>query len=157
SLVVAEIALALVLLVGAGLMIKTLMLLGQVDLGFNPGNVLTMRIALRGATYEDAEPQADFFSRLLERVKSTPGVQWASVSRGLPVEGWSGNFFVTEDNPLPALNEVPDANYLVIGPDYFRVMSIPLRRGRFFTEQDTERTTRVVIVNETLAHREWPE
>src|SRR5262249_9756259 len=106
SLVVAEIALALVLLVGAGLMIKTLMLLGQVDLGFNPGNVLTMRIALRGATYEDAEPQADFFSRLLERVKSTPGVQWASVSRGLPVEGWSGNFFVTEDNPLPALNEV---------------------------------------------------
>jgi len=156
-LVVTEVALALVLLVGAGLMIKTLVLLSQVDLGFNPRNVLTMKIALRGPRYEEPQPQADFFSRLLERVKSIPGVQWASISRGLPVEGWSGNFFVTEDNPSPALNEVPDANYLVIGPDYFRVMSIPLRQGRFFTEQDIERTTRVVIVNATLARKEWPD
>jgi putative ABC transport system permease protein len=157
SLVVAETALALILLVGAGLMIKTLIVLGRVDLGFNPGNVLTMRIALRGPRYEDPRAQADFLRQLLERLKSIPGVQWTSISRGLPVDGWSGNFFVAEDNPSPVLNEVPDANYLVIGPDYFRVMGIPLRQGRFFTEQDTERTTRVVIVNERLAHKEWPE
>jgi len=157
ALVISEFALALILLVGAGLMIKTLVLLGRVDLGFNPQGVLTMRMSLQGPRYEEPRSRAEFFGQLLERVKSLPGVQWASVSRGLPVEGWAGNYFVTEENPSPPPNETPDANYLVIGPDYFRVMAIPLRQGRFFTDQDVERTTRVVIVNESLARKQWPD
>jgi putative ABC transport system permease protein len=156
ALVVWEFALALVLLVGAGLMIKTLVRLGQVDLGFNPQNVLTMRIALLGSRYKEPGAQAEFFKQLLERMKSLPGVRWASVSRGLPVEGWDGMFFVTEENPSPPPNEEPDANYLVIGPDYFRVMGVPLLEGRFFTDQDTNESARVVIVNEKLARKQWP-
>ena len=155
-LVVSEFALALILLAGAGLMIRTLLLLGRVDLGFNPHNVLTMKIPLLGPRYKDQRAQAEFFTALLERVKTLPGVQWASVSRGLPVEGWSGWGFVTEDNPSPPPNEEPDANYQVIGPDYFRVMGIPLREGRFYTGLDTQQSTRVVIVNEELARKQWP-
>jgi putative ABC transport system permease protein len=155
-LVACEFALALILLIGAGLMIKTLVMLGQVDLGFNTKNVLTMRIPLLGPKYQDPRRQVEFFSQLVDRVAALTGVQYASVSRGLPVEGWSGQDFVTEDNPSPGPNEVPDANYLAIGPDYFRVMSIPLLEGRFFTNQDTQTSTKVVIVNEKLARSEWP-
>jgi len=156
-LVVSEFALALILLAGAGLMIRTLILMGRVDLGFNPHNVLTMTVPLSGPRYEDHQAaQAEFFSSLLERVGSLPGVQWASVSRGLPVEGWDGWGFVTEENPSPPPNETPDGNYQVIGPDYFRAMGIPLRQGRFFSREDTQLSMRVVIVNEELARRQWP-
>jgi putative ABC transport system permease protein len=156
-LVVSEFALALILLAGAGLMIRTLILMGRVDLGFNPHNVLTLRVPLLGPRYEDHQGnQAEFFTALTERVETLPGVQWASVSRGLPVEGWSGWGFVTEDNPSPPTNEEPDGNYQIIGPDYFRAMGIPLRQGRFFTTQDTQQSLRVVIVNEELARQQWP-
>jgi len=74
----------------------------------------------------------------------------------LPVEDWDGWGFVTEDNPSPPPNETPDANYQVIGPDYFRAMGIPLRQGRFFSRGDTQQSMRVVIVNEELARRQWP-
>ena len=155
-LVVSEFALALILLAGAGLMLRTLVLLGRVDLGFNSHNVLTMRVPLLGPRYKDQRAQAEFFTELLERVKTLPGIQWASVSRGLPVEGWEGWGFVTEDNPSPPPNETPDANYQVVAPDYFRAMGIPLRAGRFFTAQETQQSMRVVIVNEELARRQWP-
>jgi len=155
-LVVSEFALALILLAGAGLMIRTLILLSRVDLGFNPRNVLTMRITLLGPRYQEQRAQAEFFTRLLERVKELPGVQWATVSRGLPVEGWDGWGFVTEDNPSPPPNETPDANYQVVAPDYFRAMGIPLLVGRFFTEHDTQQSLPVVIVNEELARKQWP-
>ena len=155
-LVVSEFALALILLAGAGLMIRTLVLLGRVNLGFDAHNVLTMRVPLLGPRYQEPRAQAQFFTALLERVKTIPGVQWASVSRGLPVEGWDGWGFVTEDNPSPPPNETPDGNYQVIGPDYFRAMGIPLREGRFFTDADTAASARVVIVNEELVRKQWP-
>jgi putative ABC transport system permease protein len=155
-LVVSEFALSLVLLVGAGLMIRTLVLLSRVDLGFNSQNVLTMRVPLLGPRFNDQRAQVEFFNQLLERVKSLPGVQWASVSRGLPVEGWDGWGFVTEDNPSPPPNQTPDANYQVVGPDYFRAMGIPLRSGRFFGEHDTHDAEPVVIVNDELARKQWP-
>ena len=155
-LVVSEFALALILLAGAGLMIRTLILLGRVDLGFDPHNVLTMRIPLLGPRYKDQRTQAEFFTELLARVKTLPGVQWASVTRGLPVEGWEGWGFVTEDNPSLPPDETPDANYQVVAPDYFRAMGIPLREGRFFTDYDTHQSPPVVIVNEELARKQWP-
>jgi len=137
-------------------MIRTLVFLARVNLGFDPHNVLTMRVPLLGPRYKDQRTQAEFFRQLLQRVKTLPGVQWASVSRGLPVEGWDGWGFVTEDNPSPPPNQTPDANYQVIAPDYFRVMGVPLREGRFFTNEDTAQSAPEVIVNEELARKQWP-
>jgi len=155
-LVVSEFAFALVLLSGAGLMIKTLLALGHLDFGFNPKNALTLRVPLFGPRYQDPQRRVEFFRALLARIEALPGVRSASVSRGLPIHGWSGQPFVTDENPNPPAGEVPAANYTVISPDYFRTMEIPLRKGRPFTEADTPVSQRVVIVSEKLAHERWP-
>ncbi len=155
-LVTCEFALALVLLAGAGLMTKTLLALGHLDLGFNPKNVLTLRVPLFGSRYQDPEQRVGFFRELLARIEALPGVQSASISRGLPISGWSGQPFVTQENPNPPPGEVPAANYVVIGPQYFRTMEIPLRKGRPFTKGDTQASQRVAIVSEKLAHEHWP-
>jgi putative ABC transport system permease protein len=89
-------------------------------------------------------------------VEALPGVVSASVSRGLPVGDWEGQFFTTADRPNPPAGQVPDANYIVAGPDYFRTLQIPLLSGRNFNEHDTETSERVVIVNEQLARTYWP-
>ncbi len=156
ALVVSEFALAVTLLVGAGLMIRTLVHAHQVDLGFNPEHVLTMKVPLRGPRYKEPSRQVEFFPQLVARIQVLPGVEAVSVSRGLPMEGWDGMDFVTEDNPNPPPGDVPDANYIVIGPDYFRAMGIRLRKGRAFTEADTPASQQVVIVSEELARKYWP-
>jgi hypothetical protein len=91
-------------------MIRTLARLTHFNLGFNPHNVLSLRIPLRGPQYHDQRNQAKFFQELLGRVESLPGVTCASVSRGLPIEGQAGMDFVTEDNPNPRPEDRPDAN-----------------------------------------------
>ena len=156
ALVVAEIALAMVLLIGAGLMVRTLAGLTRVDLGFNPENVLTLRVPLSGEQYKEPQVQAQFWERVVSAVESLPGVGSASVSRGLPITGWAGQFFTTLDDPNPRAGQVPAANYVVIGPDYFRTMEIPLRRGRSFDDHDIPSGEKVVIVNEELARSYWP-
>jgi putative ABC transport system permease protein len=156
ALVVAEIALAMVLLIGAGLMVRTLAGLSRVDLGFNPENVLTLRVPLSGERYKEPQVRAQFWEHVVSAVKSLPGVESMSVSRGLPINGWDGQFFTTLDDPNPPPGQVPAANYVVIGPDYFRTMEIPLRRGRSFNDHDTQSDERVVIVNEELARSCWP-
>src|SRR5947199_984106 len=157
-LVSAEFALALVLLVGAGLLIKTFVNLNQVDLGFDPHNVLTMRIALLGPGYQERSRQTEFFRQLLQKVKSLPGVASAAVidGGGLPPDGGNGDSFLIVGRPTPPPNEFPDAVNRVISPDYFRTMGIPLVRGRYFTEADNPDAPRVVIVNERLAQEHWP-
>ncbi|HKI10926.1 MAG TPA: ABC transporter permease [Candidatus Acidoferrum sp.] len=155
-LIAAEFSLAFVLVIGAALMLKTLIRLSDFSLGFNPNHVLTMRIPLRGPQYGSQQHQAKFFEQLLLRLEALPGVQSASVASGLPIENHAGMGFVTEDNPNPAPELTPDANYLVIAPHYFRTMGIPLREGRAFTDGDTEKSQRVVIVNEALARGTWP-
>ena len=155
-LVAAEFSLAFVLVIGAGLMVKTLIRLGQFSLGFNPDHVLTMRIPLRGPQYNSYRSQAEFFQRVLARVEALPGVQSASVASGLPLVNHAGMGFVTAEDPNPAPELMPDANYLVIAPQYFQAMGIPLREGRAFSDGDTESSQRVVIVNEELVRRNWP-
>jgi len=155
-LVTAEFALAFVLVIGAGLMIRTLERITHFSLGFNPHNVLTLRIPLRGPQYQEQGNQARFFEQLLGRVEALPGVECASVSRGLPIEGQNGMDFVVEENPHPRPEDVPAANYLVIAPHYFRTMGIPLRQGRTFTNADLQGSQRVVIVNEELVREYWP-
>jgi len=156
GLVVSEIALAMVLLTGAGLMVRTLRQLSRVNLGFNPANVLTLRVALSGERYKAEQVRAEFWERVVVAVESLPGVESASVSRGVPMYGWAGQFFTTAEDPNPPAGQVPAANYVIVGPDYFRTLQIPLRRGRSFNDHDTQIGNRVVIVNEELARSYWP-
>lgn len=98
----------------------------------------------------------EFWDGVVTAVDSLPGVESASVCRGVPIFGWAGQFFTTSDNPNPPAGHVPAANYVIIGSDYFRTMQIPLRRGRAFNDDDTQNGDRVVIVNEELARSYWP-
>jgi putative ABC transport system permease protein len=125
-------------------------------LGFNPHNVLTLRIPLSGPQYEEQRSKARFFEQLLGRVEALPGVVCAGVASGLPIENEAGMGFVIEENPTPRPEDMPDANYLVVAPNYFRTMGIPLRQGRTFSEADLQDSQRVVMVNEELARRYWP-
>jgi predicted permease len=156
ALVVSEIALAMVLLVGAGLMVRTLAQLSRVNLGLNPANVLTLRVPLSGDRYKQPQARVEFWEQVIAAVKALPGVEAASVSRGVPLDGWNGQFFTISEQPNPPAGQVPDANYVIAGPDYFRILQIPLRRGRSFNEHDTQTAERVVIVNEELARLHWP-
>lgn len=156
TLVVAEIALAMVLLVGAGLMVRTFVGLSRLNLGFNPTNVLSLRVAFSGEHYKAPQSRIEFWQRVVAAVKALPGVEAVSVSRGLPIGDWAGQFFTTSDHPNPPAGQVPDANYIIAGPDYFRATQIPLRRGRSFDERDTQTAERVAIVNERLAQLYWP-
>ena len=138
TLAVSGIAIAMVLLVGAGLMIRTLVQYSRVTLGFNPANVLTLHVPLSGDRYKDPQARVEFWNRLIASVEALPGVESASVSRDLPVDGWAGQSFTILERPNPAAGQVPDANYTVAGPNYFRALQIPVRRGRAFTEHDVE-------------------
>jgi len=154
-LVICEFGLALALLIGAGLMIKALAHLHGVEIGFNPNNLLTMEVPLVGSQYTEGR-QAEFFGQLLSRIEALPGVEAATISRGIPMLGWAGMGFVTADAPNPPAGEMPDANYVVVAPHYFRTLQIPLRQGRVFSDADSPTTEPVVIVSESLASRYWP-
>jgi predicted permease len=156
TLVVCEIALAFVLLIGAGLMVRTLGHLGQVSLGFNPSKVLTVRVPLSSERYKEPQARVQFWEHVVSAVESLPSVESASVSRGLPIIGWDGQFFTTADDPNPPAGQIPDANYVVVGANYFRAMQIPLSAGRTFNDRDTNANEKVVIVNEELARLHWP-
>jgi putative ABC transport system permease protein len=157
SLVVFEVALSLVLLVGAGLLIRSFLSLLKTDPGFNPDHVLTMNLVLPGAKYKDETARAAFYNDLIQRVKAQPGVQSAAVVNYLPLGGSnSSDSYLVEGEPQPAPGQEHDGRYRVATPDYFRTMEISIVRGRGFTEQDKAGATPVVIVNETLARKHWP-
>jgi putative ABC transport system permease protein len=156
GLVISEIALAIVLLIGAGLMVRTLAFLNQVNLGLNPASVLTLRIPFSGERYSNPQARVEFWRRVVADVKSLPGVTAVSVSRGVQIDDWAGQSFVIRENPNPAPGQVPDANYVIAGPDYFRTLQIPLRAGRSFDDHDTDSGQQVVIINEELARLNWP-
>jgi len=156
ALVTSECALAVVLLVGAGLLVRTFMAVIHVDPGFDPRNVLTFQLSVVGNRYAEPSMRSTFLGRVLERIDTLPGVEAASVVNSPPLTGYNGFSFVTEENPTPAPNNVPDVSYQVIGPDYFKVLRIPLLRGRCFTPADQHGSLPVVIVSESLAHMYWP-
>ena len=154
-LVSAEFSIALILAVSAGLMVKTLVYMHHIDAGFDPSHVLTLRVPLNDIKYNEQQ-QAQFYETLLARLNATPGIESASLSRGIPFFGWSGQGFVTEENPHPSMSDMPDANYVTVGPQYFHVLRIPLIRGRVFTASDNASALPVAVVNEALARKEWP-
>ncbi|MBV9267238.1 MAG: ABC transporter permease, partial [Acidobacteriaceae bacterium] len=155
-LVSAEFALSLALLIGAVLMMKTIIFLRDINPGFNPNHVVTMQVFLDSPRYKPPGSHVQFFKKLLDRVQSLPGVQYASVSRGIPFEGWSGDGFVVPENPHPPMNDMPDGNAIMVGPQYFRAMGVPVLQGRGFTDADTEGTLPVAIVNQELVRETWP-
>ena len=157
-LVVSEIALSLVLLIGAGLMIRSFIRLEQVNPGFETRNILTMRLSLPAAQYPAGPSRAAFFQQVIARLQSTPGVQSAAALSRLPLTpGNSGRGLTIDGRPNDGDSDGPSADYRVISPDYFRAMGIPFSKGRDFTERDTADAPGVVIINETMARRYWPD
>jgi predicted permease len=155
-LVTCEVALALVLLVGAGLMLRTFEHLQAVDPGFDPSHVLTLEAAAGGKAYPSTPDRIRFFEQLRPRLELLPGVQSVSMINHLPIGGdvWTLGI-VIEGRPIPPPGQQPDAVYRVVQPGYFSAMKIPMLRGRDFTAHDATGTTPVVIVNEALAKRHW--
>jgi putative ABC transport system permease protein len=157
TLVVAELALALVVLIGAGLLISSFVKLQAVDPGFNPRNLLTMTVSLAGASQYVGPSREAFYRQLTEKLATLPGVESASAINHLPLAGdWWGNWLAIEGRPLPQPGKELEVIWRVSRPDYFRTMGVPLRAGRDFTERDTADAPGVVILNETLARRQWP-
>jgi len=156
-LVVSEVALAVVLLVGAGLLIRSFQLLRQVNTGFTAGNVLTMRMVLPMPKYAKQEARRVFYDEALRRVSELPGVESAGMITFLPLSFNGMNFsFSVEGRVSPADMKLPFALYRVVSPEYFRTMGIPLQRGRFFDAHDTADSQPVVLVSRRLAEQYWP-
>jgi putative ABC transport system permease protein len=157
-LVVAEVAIAMVLLVGAGLLIRSFLRLQQVSPGFNPANVLTMQLSLPRSKYAEKPQVASFFEQLVQRVSALPGIQSAAVGNNLPMsnEGWNASFAV-ENLQLGPDEPGPHGDPHMITPNYFEAMGIPLLRGRYFTDADSKDSLPVAIIDQTLAEQYWPD
>lgn len=156
SLVVTEIALALVLLISAGLLIKGAIRSQAIDLGFEPDNLLTMRLALPANQYADTTRLLAFQDELLTRLRTVPGVESVGATSILPTQGGTGTIYAIEGQPKPEADKEPVSQYRVITPGYLKTMRFRLVRGREFTEQDRYGTADVVLVNETFAKKNWP-
>ncbi|MFP5260563.1 MAG: ABC transporter permease [Blastocatellia bacterium] len=156
-LVVAEVALALVLLIGGGLMIRSFARIQSIDPGFNPRNVLTFVVSLAGSQHSTARQRLAFFDQLLERIKALPSVQSAGAINHLPLAGdvWQIGYTV-EGQPAPPPEERRGAVYRIARPGYFQTMGATILSGRDFTDRDTKEAPGVVIVNESFARRHWP-
>jgi putative ABC transport system permease protein len=156
-LVFADVALALLLLTGAGLMMKSFARLLQVHAGFDPTHTLTLTMSLWGPKAEDA-PAVAFYQRVLERVRTLPGVKFAGTTSQLPLGGNLDMYGVhVEGKTQPNPQEDPSADRYSVSPGYLRAMRIPLLRGRDFDDRDVASAPRVVLVNESLAHKYWPD
>ena len=156
ALVVSEVAMALVLLISAGLLIKTVTRLRDVNTGFDPENLLTMNVSLPGAKYPNAPTWIAFYNQIIERIESLPGVKAAGVTSVLPFSGnFDGRGLAVETRPKPRGEEISVDLYIAT-PGYLRAMEIPLLEGRTLTEQDVEASPFVALVNKTMAEELWP-
>jgi putative ABC transport system permease protein len=157
ALVITEVALSFVLLIGAGLMMKSFIRLIGTDPGFNPANVLTMELTLPYAKYGEASQRENFYRQLLERIESLPGVESAGAVNHLPLGGSNtSSSFLVEGFPEPPPGQDVDGRLRVCSPHYFQALGMTLLEGRAFTDQDRTGSQPVVIVNKTLAQRYWP-
>ncbi len=150
-LVASEVALSLVLLVCAGLMIRSLGAMQNVDPGFRPDHLLTMRLSMAESRYPDAAAVRVFYRQVLETAAAIPGVRSASVSMGMPLQGTGfGMPFQIASHAQVPISEAPGAPYELASHDFFRTMGMTLRKGRFFTERDDETAPHVAVVNESF-------
>jgi putative ABC transport system permease protein len=158
GLVVAEIMLTLVLLVGAGLLIRSFYHLQKVDPGFIVDNLLTFNLALPQAKYPDEQRKTDFFDQVLQKIRVLPGVEAAGMASGLPLgnNGWQSGFTI-EGRPDPPPGQNPLTEVAYVSPGYFSAMRMTMLNGRNFTEQDAKGAPRVTVIDEEFARRHWPD
>jgi putative ABC transport system permease protein len=156
ALVVSEIALAVVLLVGAGLTTKSLWRLLNTNIGFNTENVMTMTIVVPPTKYTDPNQQINFNNQLRERVQSLPGVTGAGTVNILPVNGGNTTRFYVDGDPIPQPGQEIESNIRTVSDDYFKTLGIPMLAGRTFDTRDTANTPVAVIINKTIADRVFP-
>jgi putative ABC transport system permease protein len=157
ALVVLEVASAMVLLVGAGLLIKSFWRLQKVDPGFNPDNALTLSVSLPRRKYPEENQRVAFFRQLLEKVGALPGVQAVGATSPLPLSGDTVLAFVVQGRAPAPPGAGQSSNFYAVSADYFKAMEIPLRRGRLFTERDARDSPHVAVINETMARKIFPE
>jgi len=156
-LVTAEVAISLVLLIGAGLLINSFLRLRNVDPGFRTDNLLTMKIVLPQPKYAEIERRSAFYTGLIQRVQSLAGVRSAAVTTNLPLYRQGNSIGISiEGQPAPPPGQERIVVTRIISPGYFDTMGIPLLRGRQLTDQDTETTPNAVVISETMARRYWP-
>jgi predicted permease len=157
-LVVAEVALSLVLLVGAGLLVQSFVRLEKSNPGFRAAGILTMELSLPDAGYATDQQKITFYNRLLSKTRALPGLSQMALVSALPLQGHSGyNSFKIEGRPEPkSLQDYPIADKRLVSADYFSLMGIPLLRGRAFTEADNETEPGVAIIDESTARHYWP-
>src|SRR5215831_9295487 len=157
GLVVAQVALALLLLLGAGLTLKSFRNAQSAPLGFNPEDILVADVLLPKARYDTDEKISRFNDQLIERIRSLPGVEAAAIGLNIPFDDneWDSSFHLTGTPPYPP-GERPEAEINIVTPDYFRVMRMPLLRGRAFTTNDRANQPRLVIIDESLAQEYFP-
>ncbi|MGB9180418.1 MAG: ABC transporter permease, partial [Pyrinomonadaceae bacterium] len=157
-LVISEVALSLVLSIGAGLMVKSFMNLLHTDLGVNPHNVLTMELALPRIKYKEDKERINFYQELLRRVETLPAVQKVAAVNYVPMNrgGSTSSDFRIEGQPAPPGGKRPYADYRVITPQYFEAIGTNVLQGRAFTERDDKNAQSVVIINDTLARKFFP-
>ena len=157
ALVISEVALSLVLLIGAGLMIRSFWKLQNVDPGFNTSNLLTMFVGLTPIRYAEPHQQLAFVERAMDQIHAVPGVVSVATTTTIPLAGGgSTQPFSIEGRPTGTIAEQPMAQTRYISPDYFSTLGIPLRQGRFFSDYDRDKSVPVVIISEAMARRFFP-
>lgn len=155
ALVATEVALAVVLVIGAGLMIRSLSALGNIDLGFNPDRVLTLRVAVSAARYDTPETVVNFFRELVARVEALPGVEHAGVVRVLPLATTIGDYGLDVDGYEEGPGRNAKGDWQIVSDGAFEAMGSRLVRGRWFTDADTSASVPVAVINETMARTYW--
>jgi putative ABC transport system permease protein len=156
-LIVFQMTLAVMLLVGAGLMIRSIMRLMDVSPGFDPQNLVTLQLSLPRSQYAKSQQVTNFYSELTRRVAGLPGVESVASIDMMPMGGSGGTTaFMVEGKPAPPKGQYPEANARTASPGYFKTMHIPVLEGREFDEHDTPDSPLVVIINETFARKYWP-
>ena len=156
ALIVAEVALSVVLLAGAGLLFRSFMRLQAVDAGFTPQQVLTARLSPAGPKFENEQDLINFYDRVLDRTRAIPGVQSAGVINTLPFTGGPTMGFRVEGRPIVTVDRWVPTNFRNVSPDYFRTMNIPVLQGRVFTDQDDSNAPLKLMINQALAQRDFP-
>jgi len=156
ALVVIEVALSLVLLIGAGLMIRSLRKMQTIDPGFDQHNVLTMTVQVNKKLFADATEESQFFDQVLDRVRTLPGVESAGAIDDLPLNGGSNQPVAVEGRPAVALSEQPEVSVRVATDGYFKAMRIPLLQGRTISSDDRAASAPVVVISQSMAKQFWP-
>jgi putative ABC transport system permease protein len=156
ALVVVEVALSLVLLIGAGLMLRSLWNLQTIDPGFDQHNVLTLSVKVNKQQFADPTQESQFFDNALQRIRSLPGVDSAGAVDNLPLQGGSNQPVAIEGHPAAAMSEQPEVSVRTVTPGYLRAMRVPLLQGRDISAADTATSAPVVVISQSMAKQFWP-